>query len=52
MQEETTKIRRRPTEVCIILTYRCQMRCRMCNIWKYPPDLYVRRFEWFTRKDL
>ena len=25
-----------PTDMCIILTYRCQMRCTMCNIWKNP----------------
>ncbi|MBI9046759.1 MAG: radical SAM protein [Anaerolineaceae bacterium] len=27
-----------PTDACIILTYRCQMRCQMCNIWKNPSD--------------
>jgi len=27
-----------PTDMCIILTYRCQMRCKMCNIWKNPSD--------------
>ena len=27
-----------PTDVSIITTYRCQMRCKMCNIWKYPSD--------------
>jgi radical SAM protein with 4Fe4S-binding SPASM domain len=27
-----------PTDACIILTYRCQMRCKMCNIWKNPSD--------------
>jgi len=27
-----------PTDVSIITTYRCQMRCKMCNIWKYPTD--------------
>jgi radical SAM protein with 4Fe4S-binding SPASM domain len=27
-----------PTDACIILTYRCQMRCQMCNIWKNPTD--------------
>ncbi|MCM1504648.1 MAG: radical SAM protein [Muribaculum sp.] len=27
-----------PTDASIILTYRCPMRCRMCNIWKYPTD--------------
>ena len=26
------------TDVSIILTYRCQMRCQMCNIWKNPTD--------------
>jgi len=29
---------KRPTDACIILTYRCQMRCKMCNIWKNPTD--------------
>ncbi len=27
-----------PTDVSIITTYRCQMRCKMCNIWKYPTE--------------
>jgi radical SAM protein with 4Fe4S-binding SPASM domain len=27
-----------PTDISIITTYRCQMRCKMCNIWKYPSD--------------
>lgn len=27
-----------PTDASIILTYRCPMRCQMCNIWKYPTD--------------
>lgn len=27
-----------PTDVSIITTYRCQMRCKMCNIWRYPSD--------------
>ncbi len=27
-----------PTDVSIITTYRCQMRCKMCNIWQYPSD--------------
>jgi Fe-coproporphyrin III synthase len=26
------------TDACIILTYRCQMRCQMCNIWNNPTD--------------
>ena len=28
----------KPTDMCIILTYRCQMRCKMCNIWKNPTE--------------
>lgn len=28
----------RPTDASIILTYRCPMRCRMCNIWQHPTD--------------
>jgi len=27
-----------PTDVSVITTYRCQMRCQMCNIWQYPTD--------------
>ncbi|HEY5123910.1 MAG TPA: radical SAM protein [Ignavibacteria bacterium] len=27
-----------PTDVSIITTYRCQMHCKMCSIWKYPSD--------------
>lgn len=27
-----------PTDISIITTYRCQMRCKMCNIWQYPTD--------------
>ncbi|MCF0213999.1 MAG: radical SAM protein, partial [Muribaculaceae bacterium] len=26
----------RPTDASIILTYRCPMQCKMCNIWKFP----------------
>jgi radical SAM protein with 4Fe4S-binding SPASM domain len=25
-----------PTDMCIITTYRCPMRCKMCNIWEHP----------------
>ena len=25
-----------PTDASLILTYRCPMRCKMCNIWQYP----------------
>jgi len=28
----------KPTDICIILTYRCPMHCTMCNIWKYPTE--------------
>lgn len=28
----------KPTDASIILTYRCPMRCMMCNIWKNPTD--------------
>lgn len=27
-----------PTDISIITTYRCPMRCQMCNIWKNPTD--------------
>lgn len=27
-----------PTDASIILTYRCPMRCVMCNIWKNPTN--------------
>ena len=27
-----------PTDMCIITTYRCPMRCKMCNIWEYPTE--------------
>lgn len=25
-----------PKEICIILTYRCNAKCNMCNVWKNP----------------
>jgi Fe-coproporphyrin III synthase len=28
-----------PTDVSIITTYRCCMKCKMCNIWRYPTDI-------------
>lgn len=28
-----------PNELSIIVTYRCNMRCKMCNIWKYPSEI-------------
>ena len=27
-----------PSDMCIITTYRCPMRCKMCNIWDYPTE--------------
>ncbi len=27
-----------PTDVSVITTYRCQMRCKMCDIWNNPTD--------------
>lgn len=27
-----------PTDISIITTYRCPMRCQMCNIWKNPTE--------------
>lgn len=38
----------KPTDASIILTYRCPMRCQMCNIWKYPTN----RSEEIQAKDL
>lgn len=37
-----------PTDASIILTYRCPMRCQMCNIWQNPTD----RNEELTAADL
>ncbi|HEB63586.1 MAG TPA: radical SAM protein, partial [Gammaproteobacteria bacterium] len=37
-----------PTDVSIITTYRCQMRCKMCDIWENPTN----RKEEITAKDL
>ncbi|MCU7918331.1 MAG: radical SAM protein [Candidatus Thiodiazotropha sp. (ex Epidulcina cf. delphinae)] len=37
-----------PTDVSIITTYRCQMRCKMCDIWDHPTD----RKKEITAKDL
>ena len=28
-----------PTDASIILTYRCPMQCKMCNIWQYPTNI-------------
>ena len=27
-----------PTDMCIITTYRCPMRCKMCDIWNNPTE--------------
>jgi len=37
-----------PTDVSIITTYRCQMRCQMCNIWQNP----TKKNEEITASDL
>ena len=37
-----------PTDVSIITTYHCQMRCKMCNIWQNPSD----KSKEFKPKDL
>ena len=37
-----------PTDVSVITTYRCQMRCKMCNIWKNP----TKKSEEVQAKDL
>lgn len=33
-----TKTTTYPTDVSIITTYRCQMQCKMCDIWENPSD--------------
>ena len=43
-----TEQRFMPTDVSVITTYRCQMRCKMCNIWENP----TRRNEEITARDL
>ena len=30
------KIESQPKEVCIILTYRCNAKCNMCDVWHHP----------------
>ena len=32
------KIETQPSDMCIIVTYRCPMRCKMCNIWDHPTE--------------
>ena len=43
-----TEQRSMPTDVSVITTYRCQMRCKMCNIWENP----TRRNEEIAARDL
>ena len=31
-----------PTDASIILTYRCPMKCKMCNIWFNPTKMCIR----------
>lgn len=33
-----SKTVQRPTDMCIITTYRCPMQCKMCNIWQSPTE--------------
>ncbi len=35
MADQTAQL---PTDVSIITTYQCQMRCKMCDIWQHPTD--------------
>ena len=42
-----------PFKCSVAVTYRCNMRCRMCNIWKKPPnggELTVEEIEGFFRR--
>lgn len=48
MQQHESKLVGMPTDVSIITTYRCQMRCKMCDIWEHP----TRKNEEITPKDL
>ncbi len=41
-------MKRLPTDISIITTYRCPMRCQMCNIWQHP----TKKEEEITAKDL
>ncbi|MDR0895071.1 MAG: radical SAM protein [Prevotellaceae bacterium] len=29
---------KQPTDMCLIVTYRCPMKCTMCNIWQNPTE--------------
>lgn len=37
-----------PREICIILTYRCNAKCNMCDVWHYP----TKSSEEITAKDI
>ena len=37
LKDFMTKIPK-PTDMCIIVTYRCPMKCQMCDIWKNPTN--------------
>src|SRR5574337_2125147 len=37
-----------PKEICIILTYRCNAKCNMCDVWHYP----TKSSEEITIKDI
>ncbi len=48
MTSTNNNISEMPTDVSIITTYRCQMRCKMCDIWEHP----TRKSEEIAAKDL
>ena len=35
----TQSIVPKPKEICIILTYRCNAKCNMCDVWHNPTSL-------------
>lgn len=37
-QEEIPPMRYKPIDVVLAVTYRCNARCIMCNIWKHPSE--------------
>ncbi|MDR0993476.1 MAG: radical SAM protein [Verrucomicrobiota bacterium] len=38
MKQSSPKQVAMPTDVSVITTYRCQMQCKMCNIWQHPTN--------------
>ena len=48
MTDTNTERAGMPTDVSIITTYRCQMRCKMCDIWDHP----TRKKDEITAKEL